>query len=412
MSILLTITYIFVFLFIISKLRFAIPTRTLQFFFMLKLVIGGLYAFVHYHFYTGDTWAYFKFGKILFNEFHQSPIEFFKLTILPRPSALPEKWTKIADIIPYWHQSSGYTMIRLQAILNFFSFGNYPVHIVFWNFFSTIGLAYVYEVINQFFKTDKKILLFLIFLLPSFLFWGSGVHKEAICFFTLGAILYHTFKLAKTPFRVISWCIILFSAFLLLLIRPYSLILFLPILIVFTWHQFNPKYTLLKYAFTYIASIFLAWSLSTFSSINVFEKLRRTQEVYALYYIGKSDFDPPFIQANLSSIIAATPVAIYNVILRPTFNDIHNFLSILAFIETYLIISMFIYFIYNGKFVQARKQVLFYGFLFFSISYIILIGITIDNVGAIVRYRSVPYLFLLSAFWMLYSEKKSIREKK
>ena len=389
-----------------SKLTFAIPTKKLQFFFLLKLLFGGIYAYIHYYYYIGDTWEYFKYGKILFDVFQESPIEFLRLTLMPRPDIIPEKWTQIADVIPYWHQSSGYTMIRLQAILHFFSLGNYPVHVVFWNFFSTLGLAYIYTSIRKFYKDDNDALLYSIFLIPSFLFWGSGVHKEAVCFFSLGVILHHFLKLIKEPTQLSNWIFVLSSAFLLILIRPYAFLLFLPILLTLAWCHNNSKAVLGKYAVIYtLSSIFLVL-LSSFTSFNVFEKIRRMREVYYKYYIGESDISLPTIDANLTSILMATPTAFYNVVFRPTYWDTQNFLASLAFWETYILLALLFFFIIYGRFVLAEKQALFYGFLFFSISYILLIGLTINNLGAIVRYRSVPYLFLISAIWMLYSEKK------
>ena len=329
-----------------------------------------------------------------------------KLTFLPRPNVIPEKWAEIADIIPYWYQSSGYTMIRLQAILRFFSLGNYSVHIVFWNFFATLGLAYTYTSIRKFYKDDNEILLYSTFLIPSFLFWGSGVHKEAVCFFSLGMILYHFLKLLKKPTQLSNWLLVISSAFLLILIRPYTFLLFLPVLLTLTWCSNNHNAVLGKYAAIYSASSIFVVIISSFTSFNVFEKIRRMQEVYSKYYIGESDISLPTIDANLTSILMATPTAFYNVVFRPTYWDTQNFLASLAFWETYILLAILFFFIIYGRLMPKEKQALFYGFLFFSISYIILIGLTINNLGAIVRYRSVPYLFLLSALWMLYSEKK------
>jgi len=407
LSILLATTYTFIFLFIMSKLTFAISTKKLQLFFLLKLLFGGIYAYIHYYHYEGDTWEYFKYGKILFDVFQESPVEFFRLTIMPRPNVIPAKWAEIADVIPYWYQSSGYTMIRIQAILHFFSLGNYPVHVVFWNFFSTLGLAYIYTSIRKLHKDDNSVLLYSIFLIPSFLFWGSGVHKEAVCFFSLGIILHHSLKLIKEPTRLFRWALVLSNAFLLLLIRPYAFLLFLPILLTLAWCRNNSKAVLGKYAVIYAASSIFVIIISTFTSFNVFEKIRRMQEVYYKYYIGASDVSIPRVDADLTSILMAAPTGFYNVVFRPTYWDTQNFLASLAFWETYILLALFLFFFIYGRFVLAEKQILFYGFLFFSITYILLIGITINNLGAIVRYRSVPYLFLLSALWMLYSEKKN-----
>ena len=73
------------------------------------------------------------------------------------------------------------------ALIRPFSFGIYNVHAIIFAFISFVGIYNLY----LFFETrmyNKINLQFILFGVPSIVFWSSGVHKEAITFFGLGLI--------------------------------------------------------------------------------------------------------------------------------------------------------------------------------------------------------------------------------
>ena len=75
-----------------------------------------------------------------------------------------------------------------------FSQRHYHVHTVFWCFFAMIGLTAILKILIRFYPDRKNTLFLSVFLLPTVLFWGSGVLKEALLLMGLGLFLLGFFR--------------------------------------------------------------------------------------------------------------------------------------------------------------------------------------------------------------------------
>ena len=84
--------------------------------------------------------------------------------------------------------------------------------------------------------------------------------------------------------------------------------------------------------------------------------------------------------------------------LRPYLSDVRHILSLAAVTETYVLLFLFLTFLFwkkrNAKSVQSL--IFIYFCLFLSFSVLITIGYVVNNIGAIVRYRSIVLPFLLT----------------
>ena len=366
----------------------------------IKIAFGVLYAWIHQVYYLGDTWAYFEASQLIYGLFSSHPLDFFQLTLLPLPDEIPIRWQFIEEGMGYWHETAGYTMVRLHALLSLFSFGHYSVHLVFWEFFSLIGLLYVYSFFTHFVTDKSKKLLYLFILMPSVLFWLSGVHKGGVCVFGVGILLNGALKILKPSqiLRAIGYIVL--GVLLLFLIRPYILILLFPALLAFVLTYFYPRYTLLKYVGIYSFLTLLVVGLGNYEvRFSLLDRLVLIQEHFLLYYNGNSDIAIEPLQPTLWSFIKVAPQALFNALCRPTYWDTYHLRTILASVEITALWGFLLYCIFRYKGIFNKP--LFYFCLFFSISYFLLIGYTIDNLGAIVRYRALPFLFLVPAFMML-----------
>ncbi|HUQ97210.1 MAG TPA: hypothetical protein VM010_06070, partial [Chitinophagaceae bacterium] len=82
-------------------------------------------------------------------------------------------------------------------------------------------------------------------------------------------------------------------------------------------------------------------------------------------------------------------------VLRPYFSDIRHLLSLAAAVEiNCLLLLVLVFLIWNYKAIRLNGFSLFC--IFFSLSVLLIIGYTVNFLGAIVRYRSVilPLLFV------------------
>ncbi len=382
--------------------------------FVVKVVVGFIYGYIHINYYIGDTWAYFDFGKLIFEVAKSNPLDFIKISLLPLPQEpLSAELANLKETIPFWHQTSSYTMVRLNGLLNFLSFGYYSVHVAFWAFLSLIGTLTLFASINKFSFQHSRYLFYALFLIPSFLFWGSGIHKEAICIFSLGLILYNSIQIIDNRTGFLNILAILLSVLLLFLIRPYALGLFIPALaglLISRKTKFDPLYIFTGiYGFCLISGTAISMVSSKF---NIFQKLVDIQSVYLIYYNGNSDVLLNILEPNFLSVLLNTPQAIFNTIFRPGFWDITNKLSVIASLETFLFSIGFLVSIYLILRKAKVNKAFFYFCVFFAFSYLILIGLTIDNLGAIVRYRTIPFLFLVCGIFYILNQNNSVETKK
>ena len=108
------------------------------------------------------------------------------------------------------------TMIRFNSLLRFISFGYYYVHVAFICFLSLTGIVAVVNVLKREFPSLKKEFFLIFILLPSVLFWGSGLLKDSLVFFSFGFTLHYFDRLVHQN-RIRPGTLVFFSLFLFLL---------------------------------------------------------------------------------------------------------------------------------------------------------------------------------------------------
>lgn len=228
------------FLFVIIRSRFfrnsELSPAFLPLVFLLKIAAGLALWYIYTYYYTdrstSDIWKYFDDSEIMFQAAKQSPLDYLKMV------------TGIADDSPhiiqgyyqkmnFWYQqfdspffNDGRTMIRLNALFRLISFGNYHVHTVLMCFLSLGGLQLIYRVLQKSHSGWGIATAGVVFLLPSVVFWGSGVLKESLLWLTLGSLLWSVF-LSKNHI-IIRFIIGGLSAWLIAVTRLYVLAALVP----------------------------------------------------------------------------------------------------------------------------------------------------------------------------------------
>ena len=102
------------------------------------------------------------------------------------------------------------------------------------------------------------------------------------------------------------------------------------------------------------------------------------------------------LEPTAASFLMNTPQAISLSTLRPFPSDIHHLPSLFAALETLvLLMLLFLSLIFRRKMDGPYDPVLLF-LLFFAISLLLVIGFSVNNLGAIVRYRSIILPFLLA----------------
>jgi|GEM_PF-1035728 hypothetical protein len=348
----------------------------------------------------GDTFMYFNDGNIIYNALKEDPFVYFKLAIGTNDfTPVPPYLLPYTDAMHFWFDSSNYFLVRINAIIRPFSFGVYNVHALVFAFLSFIGTYTLY----LFFENkvySKKILQFILFGIPSIVFWTSGVHKEAIVIFALGIILYNLDIILQNSFRKRNLFFALFGLIVLGYTRIYILAFLLPFLAAIIIYN---KYESARISFKFFvltilvfgAAAFLVDILSDQHSL-MYEFLVRRE--YFINSPGNMTFQVERIPHNFHGALLLIWEAIINPFIRPLPKDCNIFLAYLASFETFilLLVIVILAFTVNKKSILNNPYAIFS--ILFGLSILFLIGLIVNNSGAIVRYRSIAIPFILIGF--------------
>ncbi len=130
---------------------------------------------------------------------------FFDLSISETDLLLHHPWNFIKELFYYGYEKSGNLfegensywndlkdnmMIKLMALVNVFTFKNYYANIIFFNFLFFFGPVAFFRIMNRSYQGKKILLIAFVFLIPSFLFWCSGIHKDGLIFSAIALIMY------------------------------------------------------------------------------------------------------------------------------------------------------------------------------------------------------------------------------
>lgn len=219
--------------------------------FVIKVLVGFYFLYVYTKIYgngslSADAGAFMRESAILNNVFYTSPIDYFKLLFGIGDSEFlvlkylgdTSHWDAGAQSII----SDNRNILRVHSVIQFISRGHASVHVVIFSFISTIGIKLIYEAISIKSLVRKDIIFWSLLLLPSALFWTSGILKESILFLGIGFFLKGLFLQTNSWKR---WFIFVLGILLIFNFKPYVLFCAIPAILFFIIYRSLPKYRLI-----------------------------------------------------------------------------------------------------------------------------------------------------------------------
>ena len=264
-------------------------------------------------------------------------------------------------------------------------------------------------------------MLFAVFLLPSVLFWGSGVLKEGLIFFTLGLLIYYSDKL----FSLKSILICLAAAALLAFSKFYVWLAILPSLVLLIWtNKTSSSKTFVKYVCIVLFIGAVGLNIDSFTNIqNPLVTLSQKQyEFNQLAYGQLTDSNnKPIAVANslielnkleptFYSFLVNAHQALINTTLRPYLWELKSPMILLAGLETAAFIIIFFLLLF---FIKPLKEIKWKYVLFcfsFVLIQFLIIGETTPILGAIARYKTTALPFLAIGLIFILDKEKLIKK--
>jgi hypothetical protein len=421
---LLSIAYAVLFLVIIRRSGFyrldGLHPVALPFLFVVKLFAGVCLGLVYTYYYTdrhtADTFRLFDDSAVIYELAWRSPRDFFSIMTgiggdAPHLEAIYNSMHNWYDI--YSPVNDNRFMIRLNTLLRFFSFGNYYVHVVFVAFLSATGTCTLLKFLTALVPGSERLFYLTTGFLPSVLFWGSGLMKDAVVIFSLGITLYFFGKVLAGDQKIKTVMFLFLSVLLLTFTRFQILVITLPGLV--AWLIAAKTSAKPVVVFPLILSGCLL-TVALFSNSAPFLDLpdllyRKQQSFLSLAtdtqagsLIGVIPFKPEF-----SSLLLYAPVGFLTALCRPFVTDATNPLLWLSALENMMILCFGMYCLVFAKRKEISTNSLFIFCLFFVLILFSLIGLVTPVLGAIVRYKTPALPLLMTLFILLLSHEKRVR---
>lgn len=426
MEFIVTSVYLLLFLVIIRKWQFfkceGISINTLSAIFLIKfcfgLLIWGVYTYYYTDRHTGDVFKFYDDAVQLHLIFKDKPVTLLRI-IFGLYDESPEL-TKQLDQLSWWNTpyyyniiNDGRTMIRFNAILLFISRGYYHVHTVVICFLSLMGLMGLYKTFYPMMRDKSKELIVAIFLIPSVLFWGSGVLKEGLLLCGFGLLIYHFNFFLKSQMKSLNMVMLLFSIGILLITKVYVFLIIIPGLLTLIWLKVTDfRKAGLKFLVVYVVVISVSLIADAFNNqYSVLETLANKQrdfisvalETHAGSYIQIGE-----LNADIGSYLTNLPQALINGLFRPYLFEAKTALTLFSGVENTLFILMILLCIFFYKKPTSAQKPWIYFSIYFIILLSLLIGLVVPVLGAIVRYK-VPMLPFLAVTLLFILDKQKLQ---
>ena len=418
MELVLPVLFFFGLFWFISKLKFfkegPFSTQSLQLAFSIRVGMGFILFLIYSRYYTvradADTFKYFDDSKFMYDAFWHHPLDYFQM-LFGIDCNTDYFNTHYFNNMSNWVRSydnglfnDNRFVIRINAFIRIFSFGNYHVHSIVLSFFAFLGsfsLAKVFYDVSK----SKALTYFAVFLIPSVVFWSSGILKEAILLSALGFFTYHFYQLFGPDRRRHNYAIVLLTSCILIVMKFYVFMAFFPAVIIWfvvsKWKR-NIWVYIGMYGFFLLLATLIGELNPRYDFVNLIVDKQKQFIRLADFYEVNSGFQMEVLTYEFWNVLYAGPEAVLNVLTKPWPNEMSSILFVPPFIENAAIILLILISIFYRKTLsKAQWNFVIFCFTFCIILYAV-IGLTTPITGAIVRYKipAIPFLFMAVLMFM------------
>jgi hypothetical protein len=401
---------------------------------LFKMLGGVFFCLIYTVYYNGgDTTAYFESSVNITKLFFRNTGAFWQIIFGGDPIEMFQYFDNYTGYPGYWRDPQSWQVVRWTSLLTFFGFRCYMLTTILLSAATYFGIWRLYKTFVYYFPQISKQLSYSVLLVPSVLFWGSGVLKDT---FTLAAagLLTYSFHRAiilrkKIPINVI---LLFMCSSLIISIKPYIFLGLVPGALL--WMSFNNiknitnpllRFLIGPFVFSFILGLALIGynqikdQLGKYSSVDkILNKASVTQKDLKQDYNEGNAFDIGEFDPTIGGISSKFPIATFAGLFRPSIIDVKNIVMLLAAIENSFLLFFTLYILFRcgirGSYsIIANEPIAFFA-LIFSVFFAFSVGLTTSNFGALVRYKIPAVPFYMSTLFIvheLYKKRKSINTK-
>lgn len=417
----MVIPYLVLFCWLLPRMGFVkkagMDSKMVRGLFLLKVAAGFVLGWLSLRYTNSDYWQQNGWGWDEYQLLLRNPGEYF--TNLFR-SGYAHGFDGVLDSTnSYWNDLKTNLIVKLISVFDIFSQGNYYINAIFFSFIGFMGHVALYRVFIKIYPLRQWAVVIGCFLLPSMLLYSSAVHKDPIMFAAIGLLCMAVYQWqARGGLTVKIGFVLLFTLVILFLLRNLVFLAAIAALIAVAL----ASVTKWKPAFVF-AAVYLLGALLFFNAkhimpfLDIPARMAEKQGYFLAYPEVKTVIAMDTLQPTALGFLRNTPQAINHALMRPyIWEGTNRFLIPIAaeFLLYQLLLVLLLLFPKRTKMDRAAMVFLLFG-LFFALANLLSIGYIVNNLGAIVRYRSL-YLALLmtpilaSINWELIQEKIKLKK--
>jgi hypothetical protein len=393
------IIYTIVFIYLLHRLirnKGLLAFSELSLAFLFKVGLGCLYGYIYQRYYNGDdTWNYHYYSLQDLHKLKHDTLHYFT-ELLPAESFAWAGGSFFHGFSAYLHTLENDSIIKILSIANIFSGSNYYINVVFFNFILFWGPYWLFSLLVKGFPDKRKPLLWLIFFFPPLVFWLSGIRSDGLVLFFLALLLVH---FRRWLYEHKQWSVLygMIGVLGILIFRSQVLLLLLPALLAWFISVKGNRKPVAAFLWVYgIGGLLFFASAWVSPSKNLPGVIVERQQSF--FKLHGTRFSLDSLQPTVTSFARVLPQALSNTFIRPTIWEAKGALQIMTAAEIiffWLLVPLAII----KRDIHA-KQSLHTPFILFcmvvGLTLYIFIGYVIPFPGAIVRYKAIPELLLLS----------------
>ncbi len=363
--------------------------------FLLRVFAGTLNLYIHFYSVVSNDVGFYHWQSV--NELkamHLDPKHFFYEWLLNWGDARLAFDFSSPLCNMFWKDLGILAHTKYMTLANVLSLGNQYVNVIIFNIPFFIGQLYLYKTFYQKQPDKKGLYVLVIFLIPSVLFWCSGIHKDGWVLASFGIIIYSLSNYLKH--RSAKYFIGLIAAlFYLFLVRYFYMLALLPLLLLWVFVE-NKKSKVVFYLMAFLITLLFFFNIHRIiPKLNPMKMIQSRQAEF-LGNIGYSDMKTPVLHNNFKSYIENLPVALNHVLIQPSYSNSSPLKYKISTIDNYFVLAIILVLIVYLK-RRNLEHAMFISLFLYAISIYLFIGYTIPNCGALVRYKSEFTVLLLAS---------------
>ncbi|MEO6404102.1 MAG: hypothetical protein ABIY51_09865 [Ferruginibacter sp.] len=390
--------------------------------FIVKLLGGIFFALLVYYYYgVGDTMSYFRDSIRLRELLSEGKISFYQILTYDY-EYFHDKFDLLGSVT-----ESGFVVTKISFLLSYLSFSRFLIVTILASAVFYVGMFRLFRTFVAIVPTHPRFIAWIVLYFPSIAIYGSGIFKEPIAISALGWLIYYLHKSFIQKKFSFFYIIYLVAAILIIfIVKPYIIIaLLIPFLILIILSLVEkvksplfktltlPILVVLIVALYSIFSGSISNILGGFAVDKLGENIKELQKSYGSMNEedAGSNFDIGNIEPNLSSLISKLPAGFVATLYRPFIWETRKIIMFFSALESLFILIFTLYVlkrtgpIFFIRQIFSERFVAF--FIFYSIIFAGIVGVSTMNFGTLARYRIPVIPFYLMGLLLIMNNHKS-----